>query len=158
MNTVITKRTEWVSALRTLPIEDILSTTTQLTDGWKVQSKSLPQSGLGMMKLNDSAFNEPFYLGEIPVSSAWLEVTTLEGQQAEGAAQVMDDRVELAEALALCDAILSAQLSGWEQVASMVDKGMKNREKTRLERKRILAHTKVDFSLLDDVGDEDAKS
>ena len=122
----------------------------------ETRPKSLPQTGLGMLKLNDSAFNEPFYLGEFPLSSAWLEITTNEGQHAEGAAQVMDDNLELTEALALCDAILSARLPGWQRVAAFVDLGMQRRNTIQEERKRMLAHTKVDFSLLDDVGDDDA--
>jgi len=154
MKTEIIKRTEWVSALRTLSSDELISITTRLSGSWEIKAKSLPQTGLGMIKLNDSAFNEPFYLGEFPVATAWLEVITSDGQQAEGAAQIMDDRVELVEALALCDAILSSKLKGWEQVDAMLKNGFKNKEQLSLERKRILAHTRVDFSLLDEVGDD----
>jgi len=144
------QRTNWISALKTLPFNELLATTTELSSNWTLRPKSLPQSGLGMLKIKESAFNEKFYLGEFCLSSAWLEVTTPEGLVAEGAAQVMDDRVELAEALALCDAILSAQLPGWEQVSTMVEKGLSLREATRTDRKKMLADTQVDFSLLDD--------
>lgn len=152
----LSNRTTWVSALTALPVLDLLALTRELSANWQVRPKSVPQSGLGMLKLNDSAFNEPFYLGEIPVASAWLEVRTADGQIVQGAAQVMDDRVDVAEALALCDAIMFARLPGWQQVAALVEQGMRAREAISLERKRILAYTQVDFSLLDDVGDDDA--
>ena len=151
MKTTTIDRTAWVSTLSAIPTEQLLSFTTGLSKDWTIRPKSVPQSGLGVLKLNDSAFEESFYLGEFPLASAWLEVQTSEGVIAEGAAQVMDDRVEVAEALALCDAVLSAQLPGWEQLNTMLDQGMKIREATNRDRKHMLASTRVDFSLLDDV-------
>ena len=155
-NKTMIERTEWVSALKALPKKVLFDLTQELSEDWILRPKSLPQSGLGMMKLKDSAFNDAFYLGEFPISSAWLEVTTPDGSKAEGAAQVMDDNVELAEALALCDAVLSAELTGWKQVYNLVEQGVAICEKTKRERKLILARTRVDFSLLDNVGGDDA--
>jgi len=154
----MTERKNWVNALNAIPSIELISTIEELTEDWIVRPKSIPQSGLGMLKLNDSAFNEPFYLGEFPFASAWVEILTPQGLSAEGAAQVMDDRVEVAETLALCDAILSEQLPGWEQVSALVEKGMMIRKATDQERKQILACTQVDFSLLDDVGDENVEA
>jgi len=154
----MTDRTTWVSALNMLPTDELLSLTAQLSCNWTVRPMSVPQAGLGMLKMNDSAFDEPFYLGEFPIASAWIEVQTNNGMTAEGAAQVMDDRVEIAEALALCDAVLANQLPGWERVTQLLEKGLSMREDVRLERKQMLAATHVDFSLLDDVGDEHAES
>ncbi|HED15172.1 MAG TPA: phosphonate C-P lyase system protein PhnG [Gammaproteobacteria bacterium] len=151
MKIMMIDRTLWVSALKALPIEQLLSFTTELSKDWAIRSKSIPQSGLGMLRLNDSAFEEAFYLGEFPLASAWLEIETSDGLIAEGAAQVMDDRIEAAEALALCDAVLSAQLPGWEQLNKMLDQGMEIRESASQNRKHMLASTKVDFSLLDEV-------
>ena len=151
---ILMNRTNWVSALKTLPFNELLATTVELSADWTLRPKSIPQSGLGMLKIKECAFNEQFYVGEFCLSSAWLEVTTTDGQVAEGAAQVMDDRVELAEALALCDAILSAQLPGWENISSMIDRGLVIRESTNRERKQMLARTQVDFSLLDDANDK----
>lgn len=155
-NKTMIERTEWVRALKATPKNELLEMTNELSQNWILHPKSLPQSGLGMIKMKDSAFNDDFYLGEFPVSSAWLEVVTPDGTKAEGAAQVMDDSVELAEALALCDAILSSKLPGWEQVYNRVKKGIEICEKTSHERKMILARTRVDFSLLDNVGDNNA--
>ena len=78
-----------------------------------------------------------------------------EGVIAEGAAQVMDDRVEVAEALALCDGVLSKRLPGWEQVNELLEKGQAVRESIKVERKQILASTQVDFSLLDESATSD---
>lgn len=144
-------RTEWVSTLKVLPTEQLLSLTKDLSIGWEIHPKSVPRSGLGMLKLNDSAFEESFYLGEFPLASAWIEVHTPEGLIAEGAAQVMDERVEVAEALALSDAILSARLPGWEDLVELLDQGQAIRAASRRERKQMLARTQVDFSLLDAV-------
>lgn len=144
-------RTEWINALTAQPSEKLLSVTTELSSTWSIRPKSVPQSGLGMLKLNDSAFEEPFFLGEFPLASAWIEIQTPDGLVAEGAAQVMDDRIELAEALALCDAILSARLPGFEQINTLLEQGMEKRAAITRERKHMLATTLVDFSLLDDV-------
>ena len=151
-------RTAWVSALSALPTDQLLSFTTELSSDWSIHPKSIPQSGLGMLKLNDSAFEEAFYLGEFPLASAWLEIKTAEGVIAEGAAHVMDDRIEVAEALALCDAVLSAKLPGWEQLNKMLDQGMNIREATDRDRKHMLASTRVDFSLLDDVAPDSTEA
>ena len=150
------QRTEWISALKVLPIDNIVALTTKLSENWILRPKSVPQTGLGVMKLKDTAFNEAFYLGEFPLATSWLEVITPDGKKTEGAAHVMDDRVELAEALALCDAVLSAQLPGWEQVYNLVEQGVAINKKSNRERKMMLARTRVDFSLLDNVGGDNA--
>ena len=154
--TVIPERNIWVHALTAVPPAELLNLTASLSQDWQVRPKSIPQVGLGMLKLNDSAFEEPFYLGEFPLAAAWLEVRTDEGVIAEGAAQVMDDRQELAEALALCDAILAHRLPGWRRLAKVLTQGMAQREAMRQERKQMLAGTQVDFSLLEDAGGDDA--
>jgi len=150
------ERNIWVHALTALPADELLDLTASLSDDWQVRPKAIPQAGLGMLRLNDSAFDEPFFLGEFPLASAWLEVQTPDGVIAEGAAQLMDERLELAEALALCDAILANRLPGWEQLALLLEQGMARREQIRRERTQMLAGTQVDFSLLEDAGDDDA--
>lgn len=158
MKKVKSKRSQWLSALSSIPVDTLVSLNKELSGNWQVRPKSMPVAGLGLLRLNDSAMNEPFYLGEIPVASAWLEVSTPQGQKAEGAAQIMDDRIEFAEALALCDAVLSAQLPGWEQVEALVEQGLMHRAAIARERKQLLAHTQVEFSLLDDVGNDNVNA
>lgn len=129
-----------------------------ITKTWQLRYKSLPQSGLGMMKLRDGAMNEPFYLGEIPVSSAWVELTLPDGVVVEGAAQVMTDNQDLAEAIAVCDAILANELPEHEQVIALLEQGAELIAKETQNRKHMLERTRVDFSLLDATGDDDEKN
>lgn len=152
MKKEMTERSSWVSALSAVPEHDLIALSEELACGWQVRPKALPQTGLGLLKLNDGALRDDFYLGEFPLASAWLEVLTPEGQRAEGAAQVMHDSQAVAEAMALCDAVLSARLPGWQRVAWLIEKGEALRDATQRERKLMLAHTRVDFSMLDEVG------
>jgi alpha-D-ribose 1-methylphosphonate 5-triphosphate synthase subunit PhnG len=149
-------REEWVRALSAVPETRLTEVVDALPSEWKIRPDTLPQAGLGMLKMRDSAFNEPFYLGEFPLASCSVTVTTGSGETAQGAALVMDDRVERAEQLALCDAVLAARLPGWRQVYELLLEGMARRAEISRERKAMLARTRVDFSLLDDVGGEDA--
>jgi alpha-D-ribose 1-methylphosphonate 5-triphosphate synthase subunit PhnG len=149
-------REQWVSALNMVPEQSLTCLANSFPKSWKVTPKALPQSGLGMLKLRDSALGEAFYLGEFPLATCWLKVATEDGEIAQGAAMVMDDRVDRAEQMALCDAVLSARLPGWERVAALIEQGQSLRAEQAYERKAVLAATRVDFSLLDDVGDDDA--
>ena len=129
-----------------------------LTEGWKSGPVSLPQAGLGLLKLQDGAFHEPFYLGEFPVTSAHLFVSPSEGgafeaSEYEGAALMMCDDVDFVEALAICDAILTHRLSGAEEIMQLVDEGETIRLNEAKVRSAMLVRTRVDFSLLQDAGE-----
>lgn len=147
-------REQWVAALSKVPEQTLGDTLDKLTQDWEVKAKTLPQSGLGMLKVRDSALGDDYYMGEFPLASCWLSVQTEQGQIAEGAAWIMDDSVERAEQMALCDAILSSRLSGWEQVLELLEQGRKIQVDEKNERKSLLAKTRVNFSLLDDVGEQ----
>jgi alpha-D-ribose 1-methylphosphonate 5-triphosphate synthase subunit PhnG len=149
-------REDWLSALSAVPEDQLATVVDALSSGWKISPTTLPQAGLGMLRMRDGALNEPFHLGEFPLASCRISVTTESGETAEGAALVMDDRVERAERLALCDAILAARLPGWRQVFALLFDGMARREDLNYARKAMLARTRVDFTLLDDVGGDDA--
>lgn len=149
-------REEWLSALCEVPEAELNSVTNRFSPTWKVEPKALPQAGLGMLKMCDSTLGDTFYLGEFPLATCWITVKIDDLLAAEGAALVMDDDLERAEKLALCDAVLSAQLEGWMDVEKLLIRGMKRRQVIKQERKLMLSRTRVDFSLLDDVGDEDA--
>lgn len=150
------EREEWISVLNLVPDEALREVVDNVSADWIIKPKALPQAGLGLLKMRDSALGEPFYLGEFPLSTCWLSISTQDAQTAEGAALIMDDRIEQAERLAICDAVLSAKLPGWEAVAQLVSLGADRKEIIEKERKAILARTRVDFSLLDDAGDDDA--
>ncbi|MES9942478.1 MAG: phosphonate C-P lyase system protein PhnG [Candidatus Thiodiazotropha sp. 6PLUC7] len=149
-------REQWVRALSAVPEEALASAVQNFPNAWKVTPKALSQEGLGLLKFRDSALGDAFYLGEFPLASCWLSITTPDGVNAEGAAMVMDDRAERAEQMALCDAVLSSRLPGWEAVAKLIDQGCEQLALKARERKTMLAKTRVDFSLLDDVGEEHA--
>lgn len=149
-------REDWVSAMSAVSEEKLAQVANSFPKDWKVTPKALPQEGLGLLKMRDSALGDAFYLGEFPLATCWLSITTLDGTAAEGAATVMDDRIERAEQMALCDAVLSARLPGWEAVAQLIQEGRERRRSMARERKSMLAKTRVDFSLLDDVGEDNA--
>jgi alpha-D-ribose 1-methylphosphonate 5-triphosphate synthase subunit PhnG len=150
------ERTKWIRALRALPSEELLNLIMEISASWTIQPKALSHAGLGMLQLEDGAYKEPFFLGEFPLASAWVEITTPEGVTAQGAAQVMDDDVELVETLAICDAVLSARLPEWERLSELLERGVEIIDTKDRERKQMLAATQVDFSLLEDVGTEHA--
>jgi len=144
----INERKNWIRLLMAVDTKRVKQLAQQITTGWDLRYKSLPQSGLGMLKLRDGALQEPFYLGEIPVASAWVELTLANGDKAEGAAQVMDDDKDLAEALAVCDAVLANQLVGHDLLTSLLQQGADKLAAEQRNRKQMLKRTHVDFSLL----------
>jgi len=154
-NTNIPDRSQWMRLLSGLDADKLVSEVGAVSSGWQISPKSLPQSGLAMLKLQDSAYCEPFYLGEIPLATAWLEIMTLEGSTAEGAARIMTDNIDLVQALAVCDAILANRLPGYERIVELIKQGQKICAQEEQRRKSMLAATRVDFSLLDAVGDDD---
>ena len=149
-------RESWQRALQALPEAQLSEVVAGFSTQWTIEPLSLPQSGLGLLKLQESTQGEAFYLGEFPLSDCCIRVTTESGVSAEGAARVLDDRLPRAEQLALCDAVLSARLPGWEKVALLVERGEQFRKKIADERNSILARTRVDFSLLDQAGEASA--
>lgn len=126
----------------------------QLTDDWQIQPVALPQAGLGLLKLEDGAFHEPFYLGEFPVTTAHLSITLPDGESVEGAAVMMSDDILHVESLAMCDAILTHELSGCETIRELLVEGRALQQQETNKRHAMLAKTRVDFSLLGDAGDE----
>jgi alpha-D-ribose 1-methylphosphonate 5-triphosphate synthase subunit PhnG len=149
-------REQWLAALSRVPESALEELVAGFPSNWIVQAKTLPQSGLGMLKMRDTALGEAFYMGEFPLSNCWISVRTEDGHEAQGAAWIMDDRAERAEQMALCDAVLSARLPGWEQVEDLLEIGLKVQEDVSRERKSLLAKTRVNFSLLDDAGEDNA--
>ena len=129
--------------------QKVIQMASLLTHGWQVSYEAIPQTGLSLLQLQDSVFHEPYYLGEIPLSTARVKLKNADGQSYEGAAQVMSDVSDFATSLAICDAIFSNQLEGWEQVNDLIKLGKAIREEEDRLRKAMLAKTRVDFSLLD---------
>ena len=149
-------RNEWVRALTAHPPEMITSLAQRIVkDDWKLIHLELPQTGLGMLKLADGAFNEPYYLGEFPLARCHVRLILPDEQTAEGGAHIMTDDTELAESLAILDGVLAERLPGWEEVAALVKSGIDRRVEEHLERCALLSATRVDFSLLGTAEEED---
>ncbi len=141
-------RKDWPRALATQPIIKIDAILADLGKAWIIKPVQLSQAGLAMLQLCDSAFNDPYFLGEIPLATAWIEITTEQGERFQGAAQLMDDDQERIEILAICDAVLANQLPGWQTLYRIMEIGMKELVEKQNLRNAMLAKTRVDFDLL----------
>ncbi len=140
---------QWLRALTAHSAETVIQLASQLTQGWQVSYETIPQTGLSLLQLQDSVFHEPYYLGEIPLSTALVRLENSDGQSYEGGAQVMSDVPDFATSLAICDAIFSNNLVGWQQVYDLIKRGQAIRQEEDRLRGAMLAKTRVDFSLLD---------
>lgn len=147
-------RSQWIKALSQIERVDLVKRIQHLAKDWLVKPVSLPQSGLGALKLKESTLAEPFFLGEFPLSSVWIEISMPDGRVAQGAANVMHDDVEYAEALAICDAVLAEKLDGFDEIEALLIKGLQLFEEKEMARRKLLASTRVDFSLLEDAVDQ----
>lgn len=114
----------------------------------------VPQAGLALMPFRDSVMGQPFYLGELPMSAAHVKLTDDAGQVYEGGAHVMADDSALAAAIAVCDAVLAADLDGAEEVMAMVQAGQRLSEQEAVIRAEMLTRTRVSFSLMTQDTDE----
>ncbi|GAB4238870.1 MAG: hypothetical protein Kow0049_25800 [Stanieria sp.] len=141
-------RTFWIKALTAHNEQAINNLAEDLAQNWQVNYLTLPQAGLSLLSLEDGVLHQPYYLGEIPLANASIELIDETGQSFTGAAQVMGDSTDLAVALAVCDAVMAHQLTGWERVAQLIEQGMKKLSLEDLQRGAMLARTKVNFSLL----------
>jgi len=141
------KREEWPRLLMAVPPSDVMRVASEISNKYKVEDFTPSQSGLGLLQLRDSALGDPFYLGEIPIVNAHIRLTTHTGEQVEGGALLLDDRQDLARAIAITDAALSANLPGSETALELLEKGSQRLQEIEKERKKILFSTRVDFSL-----------
>ena len=113
------------------------------------------ESGLALMQWRDSVMHQSFYLGEVPISRAAVALTDGHGRRVEGGATVMADDAELAQALAILDAVWTYRLSGAETVDALAASGANARAGLRAERQAMLKRTRVDFALLSQADEED---
>ncbi|MEL6162410.1 MAG: phosphonate C-P lyase system protein PhnG [Cyanobacteria bacterium J06641_2] len=140
---------QWLRSLTALTPDTVIQLASQLAQGWQVSYEAIPQQGLSLLQLQDSVFKQPYYLGEIPLSTARVRLENADGQSYQGGVQVMSDVPDFATSLAICDAIFSNKLTGWEQVAELIHQGRAIRQEEDRLRGAMLAKTRVDFSLLD---------
>lgn len=148
-------RKDWPSALCALHANKVKEVVALLLPNFEVRDVALPQAGLGLLSMRDSAFHESYFIGEMPVARSEVILRTSSGEETRGGAVIVDDRAQFARSIAILDAILAAKLAGWEQAADLVKRGMEVRELKDKERKKLLTATRVDFSLLGQEDDED---
>ena len=141
-------RGQWPRLLLACPAESVRSLARRWCEKHDVQDVQLPQSGLALLKLCDSAQGDAYYPGEVPLSLARVRVTAADGCSSEGAAQVLDDRASLARAIAVIDAVLAGQLPGHEEVWPLLAAGQSRLDEQTAQRHALLTSTRVDFSLL----------
>ena len=144
-------RAQWPRLLCALPDIKVREIAQACVSQHQIEDIAIPQSGLALLQIYESALGDNYYLGEIALARAHVRITSDDGQKIEGAAQIMDDRKDLAQAIAVLDAVLAAQLTGWEDVYELLQQGDRILEKEMNQRRMLLSTTKVDFSTLDDI-------
>ena len=148
-------RSQWPRLLCALPAQTVRDCAARLAATLQVHDVMLPQSGLGLLQMRESTRSEPYYIGEIPLSRAHVRVTNQQGQVTEGAAQLMDDRLSLARAIAILDAIKSAEWAGSDEIDALLSAGTERCRQVAQERGAMLARTQVSFSLLESAEEEE---
>jgi alpha-D-ribose 1-methylphosphonate 5-triphosphate synthase subunit PhnG len=148
-------RTEWVVALGALPAERVVGVAGELARDFAVRQAIVPRAALRLLPIVDSVHGDAFYLGEVPVARACVEVEAPDGRRSEGGAEILGDSVDLAIAIAVLDAILAGDLPGAARAASLIEEGCDRLQHVRAERAAMLAATRVDFSLMSPMGADD---
>ena len=141
-------RGQWPRLLLACPPEPVRALARRLSRTHQVQDIQMPQSGLALLQLRDSALGEAYYPGEVPLALARVRVRSAQGVESDGAAQLLDDRASLARAVAIIDAVLVARLPGHEDARALLEQGRQRIEEQKAQRGALLATTRVDFSLL----------
>lgn len=147
-------RNQWPRLLMALPAADVHRAIAALSAVLSIEDLQLPQSGLGLLTLQDSALGDSYFPGEIPLARARVRVSGDAGS-AEGAALILDDRALLARAIAVIDAVLSAKLDGHQALEPLLHAGAARIAQRNAERGAMLAATRVNFSLFGTEEDDD---
>jgi alpha-D-ribose 1-methylphosphonate 5-triphosphate synthase subunit PhnG len=154
-NINIHNRNQWPRLLMAVPAAQVHRVVAALATTLTIEDMQLPQSGLGLLKLRDSALGDTYFPGETPLARARVRVVGNKGAGVEGAALILDDRAALARAIAILDAVLSAKLEGHQTVAPLLRAGALRIARQEAERGAMLAATRVNFSLVGNEEDDD---
>lgn len=141
-------RAQWLRLWSALPAAAVKALATDLASQYQVEDLTLPQSGLGLLPLTDSALGDTYFIGEIPLAQAHVRVTPSQGPSVEGAAILLDDRAGVARAMAVLDAVLAARLPGCDAALQLLAQGETALAEQSRQRRALLAATRVDFALL----------
>lgn len=130
-------------------LADAVST---VTERYPATPISAPAAGLAMLRIRESVNGDPFNLGEIPLSTAAVELKVDEGKAVRGAAHVMADDADLATMLAVADAALAHRLPGSELLFELLAEGLQAFQNDQDLRQSITHRSKVRFALLNEDG------
>lgn len=122
----------------------------QISDRYPVRPTSTPLAGLAMMRVTESVNGDAFNLGEIPLSSATIDLELPDGSSVSGGACIMVDDPELVTNLAICDAVLRHTVPGGEAILGLLALGRELLQQEQDIRQSILDRSQVRFSLLNE--------
>jgi len=149
-------RSQWPRLLQVLDTTTTQALAKRFSQSFRVVDIKLPESGLALLRNRDGARGEDYFLGEIPLARAHVRLFMGEQLLGEGGAQILDDRSDLARAIAILDTVLASKLPGHEDVCELLCQGIKLIEQQQKQRAAMISSTLVDFSLLgNDEGSND---
>ncbi len=148
-------RSRWGVALQAIDREQVLSLAARITSTYPARHTRTPSAGLVMLQMRDSVLGEHFNMGEVPVSEARIALSVGTSDDVIGGARIMKDDAELAEAIAVCDAVLAHDLEHQVEVAQLVEEGIARLDGRERVRRGIRCLTRVDFALLNQTLDEE---
>lgn len=128
--------------------DTVLGAAARLTRDLSVIPLQPAESGLALMQWRDAVMHQPFFLGEVPMARAAVALVSPRGERAEGAAVLMADDAELAQAIAVLDAVYAQRWPGVEDMEALLERGARVRERVRAVRQAGLKRTRVEFALL----------
>ncbi len=141
-----------LAALARVDRQRLTDAVSSLVERYPAVPLSAPAAGLAMLRIRESVNGDAFNLGEIPLSTASVELSLGDGEVARGAAHVMADDQDLATMLAVADAALSRSLPGSEPLFELLAEGMQELQSEQDVRQSIADRSKVRFALLNEDG------
>ncbi|MGO9171351.1 MAG: phosphonate C-P lyase system protein PhnG [Rhodomicrobium sp.] len=147
-------RSQWIRALCAADERRILDLAERLSRDLDAQPTSNPCAGLQLLRLRESVTLDTFYIGEVAVTSASVQLRTPGGNRVEGGAIVMDDRIELASALAVLDGVLAFKLPGAKEADRLLQEGHAALGQKDRIRAAMLSRTKAGFSSMAEAGND----
>lgn len=115
-----------------------------IAENYAYQEIIAPQHGLTMVKMRESAKNSLFYMGEVLVTEAKIEI-----QNSIGIGIVIGMEKKLAHHLAMIDAAYKANLPETTQWETALLEEEKNIKINLAKKQAKLFETKVDFQTMD---------
>jgi phosphonate C-P lyase system protein PhnG len=135
------------------PREAVIALADALRAGRRLEHLQVPQEGLWLLQVAEPVRGDGYFIGEVPVGQACVELHDAGRGAARGGAVLMHADRELAVAAAVCDAVARAGWPGAEEVDRLRAAGAASREEAMRARAAILERTRVDFA---ELGQEDA--